>query len=211
MFNVKVLRIPIQANEIELNPATLSLSYVWNLERGAWIFRNLRFDHILPLGSHRTVLIFGLNFGPTSFFVKKANKHLMTPVPFTAVHTDFTEQHGRKLSVRRGNPLGVLWVICWCGTWAVKHPGALQEHRVTVTLSGFTVASASLTAPLCLWDDCMSKRSQRRRRYNCICSDTWLDLFDSYFTSVHLRSFIFSYFLQRFPSDSYFILSYVLC
>ena len=49
--------------------------------------------------------------------------------------------------MRRGNPPGVLWVICWCGTWAVKHPGALQEHRVTVTLSSFTVASASANRP----------------------------------------------------------------
>lgn len=72
--------------------------------------------------------------------------HTMTPVTFTTVYTEFSKNgtnHGGKLSVRRGNPLGVLWVICWCGTWALKHPGALQQHRVTVTLSGFTVASAS--------------------------------------------------------------------
>ena len=68
----------------------------------------------------------------------------MLPVMFTTVYTEFNKRgthHGRKLSARRGNPPGVLWVICWCGTWAQKHPGALQQRRVTVTLSGFSVSA----------------------------------------------------------------------
>lgn len=209
------MRIPIQANEIELNPATLSLSHVWSLERGTWIFRNLKFSQIrshLPTRIMQDCFKTESSGRQVSLSKKQTNTWwLLSHLPLFTLTLPNSTNHGRKPSVRRGNPLGVLWVICWCGTGAVKHPGALQEHRVTVTLSGFTVASASLTALLCLWDDCMSKRSPRRRRYNCICSDTWLDLFDSYFTSVHLRLFFFSYFLQRFPSDSYFILSYVLC
>lgn len=63
----------------------------------------------------------------------------MTSVMFTTVYSEFNKQ----CEPWWRNPLGVLWVICWCGTWAPKHPGALQQRRVTVMLRSFTIASAS--------------------------------------------------------------------
>lgn len=93
---------------------------------------------------------------------------LLSCLPLFTLNLTNSTSRGRKLSVRRGNPLGVLWVICWCGTWALKHPGALQRHRVTVTLSGFTVASSSANHPAL---------PLRRRRVEQIAEQTALQLY----------------------------------
>lgn len=89
---------------------------------------------------------FILNSSPGCSPVKK-HQWLLLSVPLFTLGLTNSTNHSRKLSVRRGNPLGVLWVICWCGTWAAKHPGALQQRRVTVMLSSFTTASVSANRP----------------------------------------------------------------
>lgn len=127
---------------------------------------------------------------------------LLSHLPLFTLNSTNGTDHSRKLSVRRGNPLGVLWVICWCGTWALKHPGALQQHRVTVTLSGFTVAGASATRPALPQRRLHVETITSRRSYNCICSDTWLDLFGSHFTFC-------TFFWSHVSPNSHF--AFVLC
>lgn len=94
------------------------------------------------------VLILSLNSSPVQEVSLSGNTwRLLSCLPLFTLNLTNSTDYGRSLSVRRGNPLGVLWVICWCGTWAVKHPGALQERRVTVMLSRFTLASAWANRP----------------------------------------------------------------
>lgn len=157
------------------------------------------------------VLSLGLNSGSLVQEVSLSENTwwLLSRSPLFTPNLTNSTNRGRKLSVRRGNPPGVLWVICWCGTWAVKHPGALQEHRVTVTLSSFTVASASANRPAL---------PLRRLHVETITEQTPLQLYLLWylirFVWLLFRLSAFGFcpffiFLQCFPPNSYF--AFVLC
>lgn len=131
---------------------------------------------------------------------------LQSRLPLFTLNLTNSTNLGRRLSARRGNPLGVLWVICWCGTWALKHPSALQQRRVTVTLSGFTVASTSANR---------SALPVRRLHVETITEQTVLRLYLLWapirficllFASLLLDSVTFSSLQQWFPSNSRFSL-----
>lgn len=115
----------------------------------------LNFDIQKPVWSHLTnnSLMQGHNLAFSVNVMKSCS--LLRDVSqsrFTTFYTEFNKQHQawQRASLRgRGNPLGVLWVICWCGTWALKHPGSLQQHEVTVMLSSFSVTSTSANRSGC--------------------------------------------------------------
>lgn len=125
-----------------LNPAVM-LSLVCNIELGhSGTLNSLKQVWSCLVAQSQAESNLSVNLMHSSSVLRDVSLSVKHGARFTLNFTNSTDC-GRKLSARRGNPLGVLWVICWCGTWALKHPGALQQRRVTVTLSGFTAASTS--------------------------------------------------------------------
>lgn len=101
------IKYPIQANEIWLNQAVmLSFKSVLNFEQGmdTWIFTNLKFSRTDSITFHHcideTPLIIQDSFNQspqlwawTLVHWSKKFLHMMTPVTFTTVYTEFSKQH----------------------------------------------------------------------------------------------------------------------